>query len=226
VTAARFWSDDFDTDLLKVIQRAAGVLDQVTARLWTYGHVSHGRLNHPSVWHTQLGPVAYFGTDTTGGWKPDHLRTDGRLVECTWTEVARDAWVHDYLIVVDYELIWDAHRHAGTFMKLMYDLRGIRVLPGGEADRLRGEVLASLIAATTDLQDHAPTVLDEGVQTVPVDRPAVPEDAAVNVRCPECRCNPTLCESDDSGEHCADSRCPTCLDGCPLDECPACPVVR
>jgi len=153
MTRHPFWSDDFDTDLLKVIPRAAGVLDRVAAPLWTYGHVSGGRLNHPSVWHTPLGPVAYFGTDDSGGWKPDHFHTDGQLVECTWMEVARDAWVHDYVIVVDYELIWDAHRHAGTFTKLMYDLRGTTPLPDGKADELRGEVLASLIAATADLQN-------------------------------------------------------------------------
>jgi hypothetical protein len=153
MTRHPFWSDAFDTDLLKVIPRAAGILDQVGAPLRTYGHATGGRLNHPSVWHTQIGPVAYFGTDTGGGWKPDHFHTDGELIEATWTEVCRDAWVHDYVVVVDYELIWDAHRHAGTFMKLMYDLRGIRVLPDGEAGRLRGEVLASLIAATADLQN-------------------------------------------------------------------------
>lgn len=48
----------------------------------------------------------------------------------------------------------------------------------------------------------------------------------VAVRCPECRCDVVLCETDDSGEHCADQACGTCLHGCPLDDCPACPVVR
>lgn len=47
------------------------------------------------------------------------------------------------------------------------------------------------------------------------------------VRCPECRCDPVLCETDDSGEHCADQSCPTCLHGCPLDDdCPVCGVAR
>lgn len=46
-------------------------------------------------------------------------------------------------------------------------------------------------------------------------------------RCPECRCDPVLCETDDSGEHCSDQSCPTCLHGCPLDDdCPVCGVAR
>lgn len=42
-------------------------------------------------------------------------------------------------------------------------------------------------------------------------------------QCPECRCDPVLCETDPSGEHCADQSCGTCLHGCPLDDCPVCP---
>lgn len=47
-------------------------------------------------------------------------------------------------------------------------------------------------------------------------------------QCPECRCDPVLCETDDSGEHCSDQSCPTCLHGCPLPdgECPVCGVAR
>jgi hypothetical protein len=44
-------------------------------------------------------------------------------------------------------------------------------------------------------------------------------------RCPECRCDPVLCETDTSGEHCAGQSCPTCLHGCPRwrrGTCPPC----
>lgn len=41
-------------------------------------------------------------------------------------------------------------------------------------------------------------------------------------RCPECRCDPTECEVDDTGEHCAIRQCGTCVDGCPLDDCGVC----
>ncbi|GGM53676.1 hypothetical protein ACFFX1_54745 [Dactylosporangium sucinum] len=209
MTAPRFWADDFDADLLRVVPRAAGILVQVTAPLWTYGHTSHGRLNHPSVWASQHGYVAYFGTDNTGTWKPGSFSSNGQLVQCTWTEAARDAWVHNYVIAVDYQPIWDAARLVGTFAKLMGDVRGRPKLPDVDADRLRGHVLASLIAATGQLQQHI----------------AVRAAAAGRDRCPECRCNPVLCETDDTGEHCADQACGTCLHGCPLDNCPACPAV-
>ncbi|GAA0720144.1 hypothetical protein Drose_06425 [Dactylosporangium roseum] len=158
MTAPRFWSDDLDADLLKVVPRAAGVLDQVTAPLWTYGGTTHGRLNHPSVWGSHRGPVAYFGADDSGAWKPDSYWTAQPLVECTWAEVARDAWVHSYVIVVDWVPIWNAWLLGGTFMRLMYDLRGWTPLPAREADRLRGKVLASLIAATEQLREHVGAV--------------------------------------------------------------------
>lgn len=41
-------------------------------------------------------------------------------------------------------------------------------------------------------------------------------------QCPECRCDPVLCETDPTGEHCADQSCGTCLHGCPLDDCQVC----
>ncbi len=41
-------------------------------------------------------------------------------------------------------------------------------------------------------------------------------------RCPACRCDPAQCEADDSGQHCADQSCGSCLHGCPLDNCRAC----
>lgn len=49
---ARFWADDFDMDLPRIIPRLDDVLgDTAGVRLWTHGHTSHGRLNHPSVWN-------------------------------------------------------------------------------------------------------------------------------------------------------------------------------
>ena len=48
--------------------------------------------------------------------------------------------------------------------------------------------------------------------------------------CPEfCRCDPILCATDDTGDHCIESRCAICIDGCPLgDDCdnPAHWVIR
>lgn len=152
MTTHRFWSDDLDADLLKVVPGAADILGRVTAPLWTFGGTSHGRLNHPSVWGGQHGYEAYFGTDDTGSWKPGGYTPSHPLVACTWAEAARDAWVHTYVIVVGFVPIWNAARLGGAFMKLMADTRGHPRLPDGRADQLRGEVLASLTAATADLQ--------------------------------------------------------------------------
>lgn len=44
------------------------------------------------------------------------------------------------------------------------------------------------------------------------------------VKCPECRCDPVLCETDMSGEHCMDQWCGTCMNGCPLDDCLVCNI--
>jgi len=119
--------------------------------LWTYGGESYGRLNHPSVWNDGC---AYFGTDDSGTWKPANHVTEWPMIQATWREALRDAWPHHYTLLVDGVAIWDTQRLSGTFTKLMYDLRGWRTLPDGEADRLRGEVLASVVAATRGLERH------------------------------------------------------------------------
>lgn len=36
--------------------------------------------------------------------------------------------------------------------------------------------------------------------------------------CPDCVCDPILCACDDTGEHCIESGCGACQDGCPTDE--------
>ena len=37
--------------------------------------------------------------------------------------------------------------------------------------------------------------------------------------CMYCICDPTICDADDSGQHCQDQSCGSCLHGCPTDEC-------
>lgn len=37
-----------------------------------------------------------------------------------------------------------------------------------------------------------------------------------------CRCDPALCESDESGDHCATAGCAYCLNGCPATDRPCC----
>lgn len=33
-----------------------------------------------------------------------------------------------------------------------------------------------------------------------------------------CRCDPALCETDDTGDHCATAGCAYCLNGCPAPD--------
>lgn len=42
-------------------------------------------------------------------------------------------------------------------------------------------------------------------------------------RCPDCLCPPGACDSDDED---ACNGCSSCVDGCPLENCPVCPDVR
>jgi hypothetical protein len=155
VVSTRFWADDFDMDLPKVLPRFDDALgDMGDARLWTFGNASHGRLNHPSVWGdpNRAGFNAYFGSGDRDPWKPASFVTDAPLVECTWREAVRDAWPHTYRIVVDGRPVWDAVRLWGPFNKLMFDVRGWSRLSARKADNLRGAVLASLYRATDDLR--------------------------------------------------------------------------
>jgi hypothetical protein len=121
-TAAGFWADTFDADLLKVMPAAAGVLaDLGDTPLWTYGHRSGGRLNHPTVWNSDQGLVAYFGTDGDPR-KPPSFWTGDALVQCTFEEAIRDAWVHGYAIILN-NRHWVFGPHSEEFQDLLYHLR-------------------------------------------------------------------------------------------------------
>lgn len=37
-----------------------------------------------------------------------------------------------------------------------------------------------------------------------------------------CRCDPVLCETDDTGDHCTERGCAYCLEGCPATDQPCC----
>jgi hypothetical protein len=151
--AERFWSDDFDMDLLKVIPGVAEALgDHADTPLWTYGNTSHDRINSPSCWNTYTGLAAFFGTDDSGQWKPSDYSTQSPMVACTWLETVRDAWAHGYTAVVNGHPIWDAGRLTDqVFNALMYDLRNWTKLPPGRGDQLRTYVAIDLSLATERL---------------------------------------------------------------------------
>lgn len=149
----RFWSDNFDMDLLKILPGLPEWLgDAADIPMWTRGAESYGRLNHPSVWNDPVGFVAFFGLTAGDTGKPGANWTDSPVVECTWLEVLRDAWPHGYAIVVDGQTLWNAGRWQNAFLSLMYDLRGQQKMPDGHADRARLRLLGDLLTATRALR--------------------------------------------------------------------------
>lgn len=125
----QFWADDFDTDLLKVFPDLQEILGGMAfLPLWTLGHTTFGRLNHPTVWNTH---GAYLWLE-----KPDLPRdehgwtnvggcvTNDPIVECIWIEWLRDIWVHCVPFVVLPVGVRFVPEDWGTFEDIMYHLRG------------------------------------------------------------------------------------------------------
>lgn len=98
-----FWSDDFDMDLLKVFPDVPKMLREPDRVLWTVGHESFGRLNHPVTCNSRA--FLWLARPTLE--RNEHGWIDVRgcvcnepLVECTWMEWLRDAWSHHYSTVI------------------------------------------------------------------------------------------------------------------------------
>src|SRR4051812_12912554 len=96
-----FWSDTFDLDLLKAIPGVEELLGETAdIPLFTHGHIAGAdqpdafRLVHPACWHTTRGLAAFFGFKDPA--KPSAFYTSDPVVECTFLEALRDAWVHTY----------------------------------------------------------------------------------------------------------------------------------
>jgi hypothetical protein len=146
-----FWSDDFDMDLLKVLPETPAILGELgDVLLYTHGHETHGRLNHPSVWNGDLGMLAFFGT-AREGFTPGGYVTDAPVVECTALEAFRDAWPHQYLIIVNGPHngghVWTPN--VRLFTRLMSHRRSLQPLP--EIETLRGHLRMAVTAAACRL---------------------------------------------------------------------------
>ncbi len=146
-----FWSDDFDMDLLKVLPDTEEILGRTAGvALYTYGHTSYDRLNHPAVWNDYAGTVAFFGT-TPSGFKDDCYSPSSGLVECTFLEAVRDAWPHNYRLLINRQQVWDTERLMPLFDALMYHRRGWRRVADSEEQLLVGRLRKSLSAAVQRL---------------------------------------------------------------------------
>jgi hypothetical protein len=144
------WCDAFDLDLAKIIPAAIVITDRIppSVVLRTFGHVTDGALNHPSVWHSAHGMTAFF-TLGAGRPAPLHYVSFEAVVACTFTEAIRDCWGHDYRIVVDGAEVWDGVEVFRRWVQpLMHHHRGWIPLHPIAVRRLEQQVCASLATAT------------------------------------------------------------------------------
>ncbi len=149
---ARFWSDDFDMDLLKIIPWTEEILGEAAdVGLVTTCIPTYGRINHPDCWNTKAGLTAFFGFESParpeGFAAADYVGT----VACSFLEATRDAWPHQYLILVEGQPVWDTQRLWPVFQDLMFNLRGWRLLPEHRVAVLLGQVERSLAGAAERL---------------------------------------------------------------------------
>lgn len=128
VERPRFWSDDFDMDLLKVFPDVPKMLREPERVLWTVGHEKYGRLNHPTTWNSHgafLWLKAPLLERDKEGWFDiyGHV-SDSSEIECTWLEWLRDAWSHHYgTVILPFQSMMPAPNWP-DFEAIMYDLRG------------------------------------------------------------------------------------------------------
>ncbi len=127
------WCDEFDGDLYKLVPQAREAIAGVAhIDLVTYGSVwKDGRLNHPSVWNTDMGSAAWFGLKNGKPFKPAAYFTLEPLVECTFEEACRSGWVQGWvLLILGRPLANFAHPDMREpFNELLFHARGIHKLP-------------------------------------------------------------------------------------------------
>jgi hypothetical protein len=139
------WCDSFDADLLKVVPGAAEALGETAGlELTTFSRTTGGKINAPSCWHADAGLASFFWTGPQHKPGPFYY-TNQPEAACTFLEAVRDEWVHSAVVVVDGWVVWCPP--VRLMERLMYDLRGWTVLDGGEREKIRGDVLASLRSA-------------------------------------------------------------------------------
>lgn len=125
----KFWSDDFDMDLLKLfpnLPEMLGAMAEMT--MWTVGHGSFGRLNHPTVWNTH-GAYLWLAKPNLprnehGWYRVNGCVSDSPEIECTWLEWLRDWWSHHYGFIVKPSGDYFPPMPVERFDTIMYDLRG------------------------------------------------------------------------------------------------------
>jgi len=160
----RFWADDFDLDLLSLwpgLESEGWLAAAANKTVWTYGNLTHRRLNHPAVWNMAHGSTAIFWRSRPAdirdrhGWvKLDWGQvTNSYLVEATWLEVLRDQWVHDYQIVLDGSMLFGSLDHQAHLRdRIMGHVRGYSLLEPGEYGEIRERAIAIMQQMTMEFR--------------------------------------------------------------------------
>lgn len=170
------WCDRFDGDLYALVPQAREVLAPLAeVKLWTTGHETGGKLNHPSVWNGDTrSVVAFFGLEPEPP-HPSWYYTSNPLVACTLEEAARDLWAHGPAILRlkipghGYFDLWDSGEVQQSFWRLLFLARGSQLPRHGNADQEREHVLANL-------RELMQRVRDLGL--LPADQTAAPATGA------------------------------------------------
>jgi hypothetical protein len=148
------WRDDPNLDLLRAIPGAGMAARPAEGlRLVTRGDTTCGHLSEAAWgWYDDDGRCcqscarwAYFGF--RGPAFPPNVHTDLPVVECTWLELLRDAWTHEYWAIVEGITVF----HGGAFTPLKYHQRGINPLAEEAAAALRAEGRRRIEEATARL---------------------------------------------------------------------------
>jgi hypothetical protein len=146
-----FWCDNFDCDLFRAVPESREILEELgQVKLLTRGTVTNGRLNHPTCWNHDKGLIALFSF--SGEPRPPGYHSSDPIVECTFEEAIRDAWVHTLVVVVERQLIWNAFELRREFETLMYHHRKWRVDEPAAAKAAR-RVAATLLVAELAFQE-------------------------------------------------------------------------
>jgi hypothetical protein len=132
-------------DLPKVLPKAWQLICAApSVPIYTRGHESFGRLNHPSCWNTHLGLTAFFTLRQGVEPKPKSFWTTDPIRECTFAELMRDAWPHHYCAILDGRTLWNPQALARQFDAIMWDLRGWNESPNPDIEHVKAIVTRSI----------------------------------------------------------------------------------
>ncbi|MGO8093174.1 hypothetical protein [Rhizobium leguminosarum] len=144
------WCDDFDMDLLKVIDGVEELLGDVAGlTLWTHGQPYKGTINSPAMWNDDLGLVCFFGFANPA--KPDFYATSAPAIKCTALEAFRDLWSHGSVMLVEGAPVWNSQDLWPDFEKIMWSTRGW----GGEWSPSRNQVRLAQLRVRQSLRGAA-----------------------------------------------------------------------